>query len=95
MRHPLQSFLALVALAGCSGVDSTEPNSPSLLSPAYVITDGAHLGNRDFFFLPPMVANPSGNAQYEAGAFNPDLKPVVTIYLDSATCIPAVLSVML
>ena len=79
MRYPLLSVFALVVFAGCSGGDSTEPNSPAAVSPAFVISDGVRGGNVDFFFLPPMVANPSGKPGYEAGAFNPNLKPVVTI----------------
>ena len=79
LRYSLLSCLALLALAACSGGDSTQPTASLRGSPSFVIADGAHGGNADFFFLPPMVANPSGKPGYEASAFNPNLKPTVTI----------------
>ncbi len=85
MRYSLLSCFALLALAGCRGGDSTQPNASLRGSPSFVIADGAHGGNADFFFLPPMVADPSGKPGYEASAFNPNLKPTVTICaLDAA-----------
>lgn len=85
LRYSLLSCLSLLALAGCSGGDSTQPTASFRGSPSFVIADGAHGGNVDFFFLPPMVANPRGKPGYEANAFNPNLKPTVTICaLDAA-----------
>src|SRR5204863_9009530 len=36
-------------------------------------------GNPDFFFLPPMVANPSNNPNFQAADFNPNLIPTVQV----------------
>ena len=74
-------FTSLLALAGCKMTDSFKPKSAAPPSaPAFAISDGAHLsGNPDFFFLPPMVPDPSGSPNFDAGAFNPNLKPTVKI----------------
>lgn len=80
MTRRTLAFVSLVALAACRGEPSgpLEPNSPG--GPSFVILDGAHpSGNPDFFFLPPMVPNPSGDANFDAGGFNPNLEPGVTI----------------
>jgi len=42
--------------------------------PSALLRDGANSGNRHFFFLPPLVKQPS-----VSGVFNPALKPVVVI----------------
>jgi hypothetical protein len=52
-----------------------------------MISDGAHgtTGNPDFFFLPPMVPNPRRNPNWNVGAFNPNLSPVIDICEVEAT----------
>lgn len=68
---------ALVLLVACQDQSSMPPPGPSFL-----IADAAHDGvNPDFFFLPPMVPDPSDNSSgnFDAGEFNPALAPVVEI----------------
>jgi hypothetical protein len=85
MRSRIAALLVLAALAGCRAGDSTRPESLNG-SPSFMIQDGAHSnGNPDFFFLNP-IGEPSNNPKFEQGAFNPNLKPTVTICaLDAAT----------
>jgi hypothetical protein len=75
-------YLSLIVLAGCKVGDNLRGGSVPLSAPGFAIRDGAHLGtgsNPDFFFLPPMVPDPSGSPNFNAGAFNPNLKPTVKI----------------
>lgn len=70
--------LAALALAfGCR--DGKVPTAPEQRAvptdPSEIISDGAHNGgNPDFFFMPPMVPLPIGNANFELGKFNNTLK---------------------
>lgn len=79
-RRLLALSVLAIALA-CK--DQSSPTEPRVLSaptgPAGAISDGAHDGNPDFFFLPPMVSNPVGHQNYEAGRFNDALGPRLTI----------------
>jgi hypothetical protein len=69
--------LALIGL-GCEGHQlPTATSVPT--SPSDIISDGAHGGNPDFFFLPPMVPFPSRNPDFELGKFNNTLKPSLKI----------------
>lgn len=71
------SALALIGL-GCEGHQL--PTATSVpLDPSQIISDGAHGGNPDFFFLPPMVPFPSHNPDFELGKFNNTLKPSLKI----------------
>jgi len=45
----------------------------------YAVSDGAHHGNPDFFFLPPMFSNPNHDPNFEPAAFNGALRPAVEI----------------
>jgi hypothetical protein len=47
----------------------------------FTISDGASVapGNPDFFFLPPMVPDPSEHENFDAAEFNATLSPVVQI----------------
>jgi hypothetical protein len=65
--------LSAIALAfGCE--DHHSPTSPRISrDPSNIVSDGAHGGNPDFFFLPPMVSNPVNDPNYEAGKFNSTL----------------------
>src|SRR5262245_18013175 len=73
--------LALLAGTACwsdSGMSPTEAGLPD--QPSFTISDGAHgAGNPDFFFVPPMVPNPSGDADYTPAGFNSTLSPTVVI----------------
>ncbi len=78
-KTPLIAVLA--ALAACQAGDQTQPQSSG---PSYFISDGNHsngvnLDNPDFFWLPPMVKDPSKSKNFDVGKFNPDLLPVITI----------------
>lgn len=74
--------LSVLAIAlGCQ--DQKSPTAPAAAKappdPSAIISDGAHGGNPDFFFLPPMVSNPVNNPNYEAGKFNSALQPSLTV----------------
>ena len=51
----------------------------SIDRPMYAVSDGAHDGNPDFFFLSPLFRNPSGDPNFEPAAFNGSLRPAVEI----------------
>ncbi|HEU4641851.1 MAG TPA: hypothetical protein VFS44_05290 [Gemmatimonadaceae bacterium] len=70
-------LLCILAVAACA--DQRTPTAPRASAPSAIISDGASGGNPDFFFLPPMVPNPVGSPDFEPGAFNGRLAPVVEI----------------
>jgi hypothetical protein len=82
MRHPiLLPALALVAVLAACG-DHEQLTSPDRRVPApnASISDGAHsLGNRNFFFLPPVVRNPVNEPGFSANEFNGGLQARVVI----------------
>ena len=45
----------------------------------FAVSDGAHDGNHDFFFLAPLFKNANLSPYFEPAAFNPTLKPSVEI----------------
>ena len=71
--------LSAIALAlGCEGHQA--PTAPRVSrDPSNVVSDGAHGGNPDFFFLPPMVGNPVSDPNYEAGKGNSSLAPSLVV----------------
>lgn len=70
----------LAFIAACQGGESTQPVKVFPTPPAFLIQDGNNAGgNPDFFFLPPMVGNPGGNANYGDNAFNGSLDAKVRI----------------
>jgi hypothetical protein len=72
-RVTLPIFLAALLIGvGCRDTTGPSPLVPSV--PSAVISDGAHGGNPHFFFLPPMVPNPSFS-----GTFDAALSPLVEI----------------
>ena len=77
-RSLLPAVAALALVLGCE--NPQEPDglrAPS--DPSKIISDGAHGGNKDFFFLPPMVPLPLGNPDFELGKFNNALRPSLRI----------------
>ena len=87
MRFPRPLALAVplfaaLALGACGGDDTTAP-SPVLRAPrapAAILNDGSREGgNPDFFFLPPVVPNPSSDPDFQANAFAGGWKPVVEV----------------
>lgn len=78
MRHlirlPLAGAVCVLAYA-CGG----ETASPTVEAPTFAVSDGAHNGNPDFFFLPPLFKSPVNNPNYEPSAANLNLRPAVEI----------------
>lgn len=73
-------LLAMFALSACRVEDSTRPNGLDVQGPSLGISDGSVPGGNDeFFFYPPLAANPSGNPNVDAGADNPFLAPYAVI----------------
>lgn len=74
----LLALPALVFALSC-GRDQ-QPMGPGVPSgPSEVIRDGAHGGDPDFFFLPPLVPSPIGNPNFELEEFNNTLGPSLRI----------------
>jgi len=67
--------IALLPLACVLFVACHDQRSPTgVRPPSAQLVDGAHSGNQHFFFLPPLVKQPTFS-----GVFNPALKPIVVI----------------
>ena len=80
MRRRVLLCLTLISLSACNGDKIGQPISSPVSPPSRSISDGTFaLGNPDFFFLPPMVKNPSSSPNWTAGGFNGTLHPVVHI----------------
>ena len=67
--------VSLFLFAACRDQQPLQPKGSG--GPAFLISDGAHAGNQAFFFLPPLVADPS--AFFHAGRFNAALSPVAEV----------------
>jgi len=77
MRQLTPFIAAIVVLSGCTDNSPLQQNPPGLNA---LIFDGAHSnGNKDFFFLPPLVSSPVGSPNYDAGKFNARLSPFVEV----------------
>ena len=77
-RLPLVVTVASVLSVACR--DRELPLAPASGRPAFLISDGAHTGgNADFFFLPPLVPDPSGSPNFDGGKFNAQLAPIVEV----------------
>ena len=90
MRRRVLLCLTLITMSACNGDRIGQPVDPSATPPVSDISDATHSGdglasNPDFFFLPPMVKNPSGTVQWNPGAFNAALRPTVEICPSAAT----------
>ena len=74
-------FAALLALTGAllvTACDDQPTSPPPGQRPSMLISDANHGGdNKNVFFLPPLVANPSGSPFFKAGEFNPNLTSAV------------------
>jgi hypothetical protein len=55
-----------------------------------MIFDAAHMGgNPDFFFLPPLVSDPTNDPEFDVGWFDPTLSPTVEICMvEDNECAP-------
>src|SRR5712672_1511684 len=80
-RRRLVSLSALAVAVAC--VDQKAPTAPTGLAapttPSAMISDGAHGGNPDFFFLPPLVSNPVNEPNYDRGKANTALESSLTV----------------
>ena len=79
MRH-VARFVAVgivVGLAACRESTTVQPSQTGTIRA--LIVDGAHSGNANFFFLPPLVPDPSGSPNFIVGQFNPNLAPFVEV----------------
>ena len=70
------AVLAIVAMAGCTEQRVTQPAAGR---PLALILDGAHNGDPNFFFLPPLVPNPVNDPHFNASAFDGTLSPTVEV----------------
>ncbi len=79
-RSTLAALISACALSvlivGCAVEQSA---GPSIDAPLFQIWDGAHLGNPDFFFLPPTVPDPSAYDEFDAEGFDASRSPTVEI----------------
>ncbi|HLZ45722.1 MAG TPA: hypothetical protein VKQ05_08595 [Gemmatimonadales bacterium] len=65
----------IVLFAACRENTPVQPQQPGSIQA--LIVDGAHSGNPHFFFLPPLVPDPS--SFFTAGQFNAHLAPTVEV----------------
>ena len=71
-------FFALAAALVVTGCDDQPTSPPAGQRPSALIFDANHGGdNKNVFFLPPLVPNPSGSPFFKAGEFNPNLTSAV------------------
>ncbi|HKW40420.1 MAG TPA: CARDB domain-containing protein [Gemmatimonadales bacterium] len=76
MKRWPYAALAIAALTGCTEQRMTQP---SVMRPLALILDGAHNGDPNFFFLPPLVPNPVNDPHFIASAFDGTLSPTVEV----------------
>src|SRR3954468_13054739 len=86
--RPLALVVPLVLVLGACGSDDT--TAPAMLrrptAPVAILSDGSRAGgNPNFFFLPPVVPNPSQDSDYSPGQFVATWKPVVNVCEISAS----------
>ena len=67
-------LVSLVAVVFVACQDRILPTDPGFEAANFEISDGAHDGNGDVFFLPPLVPNPSGDPEFGDRDANPDLE---------------------
>src|SRR5437667_7680385 len=78
MKRRTFAVLATAVIAiGCRDQRLLQPTPHDRL--AALILDGAHSGNANFFFLPPLVPDPSTDPNFDPGKFNPNLSPTVEV----------------
>lgn len=71
--------IAVLQVVAC-GDRERSITAPGVGAPLALISDGSRAGgNPDFFFLPPLVPEPSGDSDYEPAEFNAGWKPVVQV----------------
>ena len=75
VRRSLAAGVA-VLLCACRGDSLNQPTSQNITA---AFSDGAHSGNPDFFFLPPLFTSPVTSPNFEPNAFNANVRPTVEI----------------
>lgn len=81
--NTLPVVLAAALVVASCGEEQVTPTDPS-----FAISDGAHQGNNNFFFLPPMVSNPT-----PSGTFDGSRSPEVEICVWDGTICGATLAI--
>ena len=77
-RSSLFALSVLVLALACD--NSQQPTGLKVpTDPSKIISDGAHGGNRDFFFLPPLVLPPTAADGFQEDEFNIALRPSLTV----------------
>ena len=66
--------LTAILLATCTDSQPIGPDGSGLAAPVAAIIDGSTTGSPDFYFLPPLVKNPT-----ILGTFNPSLLPAMRV----------------
>ncbi len=76
-------LLALAALTLAMACESTrQPTGITApTDPSKVIRDGAHGGNKDFWWLPPLVPLPLNNPDFQLGTFNNALRASLKVVI--------------
>jgi hypothetical protein len=88
-RNLLVAVPALLLAMACENPQQPDRHATPG-DPSKVISDGTRAGgNPDFFFLPPLVPNPSSNSNFERGKFNNALQPSLTIEICELVAEPA------
>ncbi|HMB07105.1 MAG TPA: hypothetical protein VKP69_25655, partial [Isosphaeraceae bacterium] len=82
VRRSLLPLAVTLLVAACQ--DRPSPLEPGGISG--LLSDGAHGGNPDFFFLPPLAGDPSSSPNFDPGAFNGRLRPVMAVYKGTDEC---------
>lgn len=78
MTGAVRRTLAAGALLVVCACTSDTLNAP-LGRPFASFSDGAHSGNPDFFFLPPLFKSPVNDPNFSPNAFNASVRPTVEI----------------
>lgn len=77
-RVPVRLAIA-IGITTLTAACQHDAASPQFGAPTFAVSDGAHDGNPDFFFLPPLFRNPSTSPDFEPAEFNPNLRPAIEI----------------
>jgi hypothetical protein len=83
----MRRFLVLMLTAATTLIacHDDRPIAPAE-GPLAAVSDGASAGgNPDFFFLPPLVGNPTTSPEFEPGGFNGRLLPYMSVHLATAS----------
>src|SRR5437667_12153623 len=71
--------LAVVAIAAISACTEQQVTRPPVGRPTGLVLDGAHNGDPELFFLPPLVPDPSTDPNFDPAKFDATLAPTVEV----------------